>query len=104
MATMARSTGAEDSPCGIRAAGVADVLVAVGELGRTVAEEALASGLAAEWVHVAEDFETAVEILRSLMRPQDLVLVKGSRAVGMDRIVAEITLDQAALVAAKAEG
>lgn len=89
---------------GIRAAGVADVLVAVGELGRTVAEEALASGLAAEWVHVAEDFETAVEILRSLMRPQDLVLVKGSRAVGMDRIVAEITLDQAALVAAKAEG
>jgi UDP-N-acetylmuramoyl-tripeptide--D-alanyl-D-alanine ligase len=37
------------------------------------------------------DHSAAIDRLRQLLRAGDLVLVKGSRAVGMDVIVAEIT-------------
>ncbi len=80
---------------GIRAAGVTDALVTVGALGRIIADEAQRAGLSAEAVYATDDFKMAVGILKELMQPQDLLLVKGSREVGMDRIVAEILPDRA---------
>ncbi len=79
---------------GIRAAAVADILVTVGELGRIIGQEAQASGLPPERIHTATDAEEAITHLQELIQPQDLVLVKGSRAVGMDRIVAGISAGQ----------
>jgi len=75
---------------GARAAVVVDLLVTVGVLGRSIGEEARAAGLAAEQVHIAETDREAVALLRGLLQSGDLVLVKGSRAVGMDAIVADL--------------
>jgi UDP-N-acetylmuramoyl-tripeptide--D-alanyl-D-alanine ligase len=70
-----------------RAAGV-DVLVAVGgpPAGR-LAEEARAAGMpAADVVFVADREQAVQEVLRRV-RPGDLVLVKGSRGIGLDAVV-----------------
>ena len=82
---------------GIRAAAVTDVLVTVGELGRIIGEEALAAGYNPANLHILSTAAEAIEALNHLIQPKDLVLVKGSRAVGMDQIVAEITLSKSAL-------
>jgi len=76
---------------GAHAAGVTDLLVTVGALGSLIADEARKTGLPSQAVYEAGDFETAVQILKEMAQPQDLLLVKGSRAVGMERIVPEIS-------------
>lgn len=75
---------------GIDAARVTDLLVTVGELGRIIADEARRAGLPAQAIHAAGNFERAVQIVKKVTQPGDLLLVKGSRAVGMDRIVSEL--------------
>lgn len=75
---------------GLRAADVADVLVTVGPLGRSIGEAAAGAGMDHAAVFILESDAEAVAYLRDAMRPNDLVLVKGSRAVGMDVIVAQI--------------
>ncbi len=76
---------------GIRAAATTEVLVTVGGLGRVIGEEALAAGFPAQNLHQFDGPDEAIRALRSLIQPDDLVLIKGSRAVGMDRIVTEIS-------------
>lgn len=78
---------------GRRAADVVDILLTVGQLGASIGEEARSSGLASSNVHILATHQEAVALLRHLVRSGDLVLVKGSRAVGMDSIVAEIIAD-----------
>jgi UDP-N-acetylmuramoyl-tripeptide--D-alanyl-D-alanine ligase len=77
---------------GLRALEVVDLLVTVGELGRLIAEETLQSGMMATKVQVLIDDQQAIAFLRQELRPDDLVLVKGSRAVGMDTVVAQIAV------------
>lgn len=76
---------------GIRAAAVTEVLVTVGELGHIIGEEALAIGFDPANLYMLSTSEEAIAKLHDLIEPHDLILVKGSRAVGMDQIVAEIT-------------
>jgi UDP-N-acetylmuramoyl-tripeptide--D-alanyl-D-alanine ligase len=57
-----------------------DVVVGVGELARDY--------LPTHWVADAED---AAKLLRELLEPGDVVLVKGSRAVGLERVAANLT-------------
>lgn len=78
---------------GIRAVDATDVLVTVGELGRIIGEEALAAGYDPANVHILPDAPAAIERLRALVQAKDMVLVKGSRAVGMDAIVAAMSRD-----------
>jgi UDP-N-acetylmuramoyl-tripeptide--D-alanyl-D-alanine ligase len=59
-----------------------DVLIAVGPLSRSYVEGAV--GINAEWV---ESVEEAVPLVQALVRPGDCVLVKGSRAVGLEAVV-----------------
>lgn len=84
---------------GAHAAGVTDLLVTVGALGGIIADEARKAGLPSQAVYETEDFETAVQILQEMAQPQDLLLVKGSRAVGMERIVPEISQQPASAAA-----
>ena len=84
---------------GAHAAGVTDLLVTVGALGGIIANEARKAGLPPQTVYETEDFETAVQILKEMAQPQDLMLVKGSRAVGMERIVPEISQQPASAAA-----
>jgi UDP-N-acetylmuramoyl-tripeptide--D-alanyl-D-alanine ligase len=79
---------------GIRAAAVTELLVTVGELGRIIGEEALAAGYNAANLHILATADEVIEALHHLIQPQDLILVKGSRAVGMEQIAARITLNE----------
>jgi UDP-N-acetylmuramoyl-tripeptide--D-alanyl-D-alanine ligase len=65
-----------------------DLLIAVGgDAARTLAEAAVAHGMAANTVaHMATKEEAAVVALERI-RPGDLVLVKGSRGIGTDLVV-----------------
>jgi UDP-N-acetylmuramoyl-tripeptide--D-alanyl-D-alanine ligase len=81
---------------GRESAAACDLLVAVGgaDAGR-IADGARDAGIAAESVHVVEDADSAAELLRRVLRPGDVVLVKGSRGVGLDRTVAALTGEEA---------
>ncbi len=72
---------------GVRAAAVADLLVTVGERGRIIAQEAIRSGMPAGAVEQCESAEEALAYLLAQIRSGDAILVKGSHAVGMERIV-----------------
>ncbi len=80
---------------GERAARSCDLLLAVGsESARLVAETARAEGL--ESVELVEDADGAEELLRQRLQPNDVVLVKGSRGVALDRTVAGLVGEEAA--------
>ena len=66
------------------AATSADVLVAVGDLAATIAHAAERAGL--RDVHRATDAADALVRVRQVLRPGDVVLVKGSRALALDRL------------------
>ena len=72
---------------GCRAASVVQELVAVGALARHIARGAELCGLTREHIHVVPDSEAAVAILCPLLQPNDVILVKGSRAMKMETVV-----------------
>ncbi|MCZ7544444.1 MAG: UDP-N-acetylmuramoyl-tripeptide--D-alanyl-D-alanine ligase [Anaerolineae bacterium] len=76
---------------GARAREVADLLVTVGPRARTIAASAIEAGMPESAVH---GFETHLEAIDFLMREVgagDYVLVKGSRAMYMDKIVEKMS-------------
>lgn len=75
---------------GARAAEVADFLVTVGERARWIADEAIASGLSSERVVALETSDEAIEYLEERISAGDVVLVKGSRGVELDRVVSHM--------------
>ena len=75
---------------GARAAQVADELVTVGRRAQWIADEALQAGLTESQVVALGDSQTAIEYLRDRVGANDVVLIKGSRGVQMDVIVAEL--------------
>ncbi|MDQ2853857.1 MAG: UDP-N-acetylmuramoyl-tripeptide--D-alanyl-D-alanine ligase [Chloroflexota bacterium] len=78
---------------GARTAAAAEALVAVGERGRWIAEAASAAGLSR--VTTARDADDALAVVERDMAPGvgDLLLVKASRGVELDRLVAALTGD-----------
>jgi len=77
---------------GRRAVDVAAILVAVGPRGRIIGEEALACGMLADSVYFAEGNEQAVAWLHGVVAPGDVILVKGSRGMRMEEIVAALSI------------
>lgn len=63
-----------------------DELVCVGENARLYADSAAGAGMDAGHIHEAESTDGAIPIVKSLIGEGDLVLVKGSRALKLDRI------------------
>ncbi len=72
---------------GRRAADVAQVLVTVGPRARIIAEEARDAGLDPGAVIELDDSQQALALLRDLISPGDVVLLKGSRGMRLDRLV-----------------
>jgi UDP-N-acetylmuramoyl-tripeptide--D-alanyl-D-alanine ligase len=72
---------------GRRVRDVAHILVTVGPLGELIAEEALAVGMPEDKVFIIPTAEEAVAILKEIIEPSDVILVKASRSVGLDYIV-----------------
>ncbi len=69
------------------AAADVDLLVAVGSHAPELARAAEASGLAAEKIETGPDTDAAWSILQRRLLPGDLVLLKASRGVGLERLV-----------------
>ncbi len=74
---------------GRRAAEVADVIHGVGDLGVLIAEGALEAGHAA--THAWPDTTAATEAIAADLRPDDVVLVKASRALALETLVEALT-------------
>jgi len=84
---------------GRRAAKVLDALYTVGDEARVIADAARSAGLDTV-THFAEKTEAA-GALRAALRPGDALLVKGSRALALETVVAEL---ETLLAASRAEG
>ncbi len=76
------------------AAKIADALITVGPRARIIAETAKAAGLDAKVIAQFDDSQQALTYLKNLLAKGDVVLVKGSRAVQMEKIVPELEARQ----------
>jgi len=64
-----------------------DLLIGIGPLGRYIAQGASLAGMRTEWF---ESVEVAMTKLTALLKAGDVVLIKGSRAMAMERLVGPI--------------
>jgi len=76
---------------GRRARDVVDLLVCVGRLGRIIGQQALEAGMPASAVSMVETNAEAIDTLQQLVEPCDMLLIKGSRSMRMEEIVAALT-------------
>jgi UDP-N-acetylmuramoyl-tripeptide--D-alanyl-D-alanine ligase len=65
----------------------ADLLVACGRNSAAVSSAAIAAGMPADRARACRSWDEALEQLIAILRPGDVVLVKGARSMGMERIV-----------------
>lgn len=72
---------------GGRAAQVVNKLITVGTLARWIADEARRCGMPAADVYPVETKADAIGVLQGLLRPGDMILVKGSRAIALETLV-----------------
>jgi len=75
---------------GIRAAEVAERLIAVGERARLIVQAARKAGMSAAKITWVLDVPDAIDILRTELKEGDVALVKGSHGLRMDRIVSAL--------------
>jgi UDP-N-acetylmuramoyl-tripeptide--D-alanyl-D-alanine ligase len=75
---------------GIRAAEVAETLFTVGELGHLIAAAAHRAGMKSSHINEYGNTDEAIAQLRQSLTARDVVLVKGSHGIRMDRIVAAL--------------
>ncbi|MGH2675974.1 MAG: UDP-N-acetylmuramoyl-tripeptide--D-alanyl-D-alanine ligase, partial [Actinomycetota bacterium] len=64
-----------------------DLLVVVGEAARLIGVGAVREGVEPDRVLHCDTLDEAVDAVRSVGRPGDVVLVKGSRVAGLERVV-----------------
>lgn len=75
---------------GLRAAEVADELVCLGRRAKLIASAARQAGLPASAVVELDEAQQVVEYLQARLQAQDVVLIKGSLGMHMERIVASL--------------
>ena len=75
---------------GRQAAGVADMIITVGEQARAIAEAAVDEGMPAVHVVVCSSNDEATSAVLAKIRGGDVILVKGSRGMRMETIVESI--------------
>ncbi|MEW6552876.1 MAG: UDP-N-acetylmuramoyl-tripeptide--D-alanyl-D-alanine ligase [Actinomycetota bacterium] len=64
-----------------------DILITVGRKSRKTAQAAREKGLPRGSVFTTDGVDKAAEILRAIIEPGDVVLIKGSRFLGLERLV-----------------
>lgn len=71
---------------GIRVAEIADLLITVGQRAKIIAQAAQMNGMPEDQILIVENTATAIDVLREELKPEDVVLIKGSRGMHMDAI------------------
>ncbi|MFL5686283.1 MAG: UDP-N-acetylmuramoyl-tripeptide--D-alanyl-D-alanine ligase [Chloroflexota bacterium] len=79
---------------GETAAAVADLLIVVGAEASGIADGAAEAGLDRSRIHLVADADAALDTLEPRLRDDDVVLVKASRGIGLDRVVDGLRLSQ----------
>ncbi len=79
---------------GRRAMDVVALLVTVGKRARIIGQEALLCGMDRDRVFMTEDKEEAIAYLRQIVASGDIILVKGSRGMRMEEVVAALSDDR----------
>lgn len=79
---------------GIRAAEVVDKLILYQENARMIASSAISAGFPEQFIELHDDENAVVQSLSSLLRPGDVVLVKGAHSLRMDRIVQALEVSE----------
>ncbi|MCG3210640.1 MAG: UDP-N-acetylmuramoyl-tripeptide--D-alanyl-D-alanine ligase [Anaerolineae bacterium] len=77
---------------GCRAADVVDLLITIGARARWIAEEAAACGLVQSSILQFDTNQAAIDLLKEILEPENLVLVKGSNSQRMVEIVTALTV------------
>ena len=68
-----------------------DTVIGVGKRSRALLDGAREAGLGDDKLHHFDDAQSAGEFLKTFIRPGDLVLIKASRGIGLDRTVNILT-------------
>jgi UDP-N-acetylmuramoyl-tripeptide--D-alanyl-D-alanine ligase len=71
-------------------------LIAVGKETRPMFEAARLEGMTTEELTMVEDGDEAIALLRRELRPGDVVLVKASRAAGLERVAIALSQEESA--------
>ncbi len=100
MRELGKITESEHRVIGRRAGALLDVLVTYGDLARIIAEEAATSAAAQgrrisieSWSEGPDAKQQVADYLRSILKPGDVVLLKGSRGLRMEDIVGLLRAD-----------
>ncbi len=64
-----------------------DILITVGNLARHIAKGAKDAGIAKENIFTFDDIQETTEMLSQILKPKDVILIKGSRRVKMEEIL-----------------
>ena len=75
---------------GVKAAEVVDELITVGQRARMIAESARKAGLDETVITELDDIDAVLAYLSPRLKENDVVLIKGSHGMQMDRIVAAL--------------
>jgi len=67
-----------------------DVVIGVGKRSRALLDGAREAGFAGDRLHHFDDAAGAAEFLKTFIRDGDLVLIKASRGIGLDKIVTQL--------------
>ncbi len=78
---------------GVRAAQVVKKLITVGEKAKIIARTAKRSGLTENLISSVDSVEEAIEILKGKFTKNDVILIKGSHGLHMERIVNALEVD-----------
>ena len=74
-------------------ASIADILITVGPLAKIISDEAKKSGLNEEKIFIFNSADEALKSIDGIIQANDIVLIKASRAMGLDKIVDYLSRD-----------
>lgn len=90
MLELGKHSGQEHKKVGAHVAKTCDLLLTVGLRARDIAQGALDAGMADAAILQFESAEQAGKELQGMMRERDIVLVKGSQSMRMEKVVEEV--------------
>jgi UDP-N-acetylmuramoyl-tripeptide--D-alanyl-D-alanine ligase len=95
MLELGRYTSGEHKKIGelVQSLGI-DILITVGLRAETIAEKAIEAGMKKEKVFIFRKSEEAIDLIKDMLLEKDLILVKGSQGIRMEKIVVEIMKDK----------